>query len=241
MQNYWNSVKSASLSFADKLTPVLKESKFKETGNITPEEFVAAGDFLIEISPSWKWSAGDAAERKIFLPDDKQFLITRRVPCYKRCKEIEYDGSHESIIRLEGESQICGADGDHAQNSSSSKSNNDDDAWVDTHATNDLRPAGSHLEQGMDAMELKDDTQPEEDAEEDSEECLDLEDIDDDMVMTVEKNEVLENQEESNIMKTRTYDLLGRLEKNFWKPYSVNRASKGRQKGVKRAPRGRQE
>ena len=208
MQNYWNSVKSVSLAFADNLTPVLKQSKFKETGNITPEEFVAAGDFLIEISPAWKWSSGDAAEKKPFLPDDKQFLITRRVPCYKRCKEIEYDNSNESIIKF---------DDIVPSNSSSSKNGSPDDDWVDTHTSNENRPGGSsNLEQGLEAMELKDDQKQSQDQngasddDDDSEEALDLEDIDDDMVMTVEKSEpkILPNQEESAIMKTRTYDLL---------------------------------
>lgn len=43
MQNLFNNVKSSSLKVAEYFTPVLKESKFHETGVLTPEEFVCAG------------------------------------------------------------------------------------------------------------------------------------------------------------------------------------------------------
>lgn len=65
MNNLVNSFKSAALSVGEMLTPVLTESKFKETGVLTPEEFVAAGDHLVHHCPTWAWSK--ASEGKLVI------------------------------------------------------------------------------------------------------------------------------------------------------------------------------
>jgi ubiquitin-like-conjugating enzyme ATG3 len=98
MENMINSLKSTALSIGEIMTPVLVQSKFRETGVITPVEFVAAGDFLVHHCPTWKWATGDENKVKSYLPKEKQFLITRNVPCYKRCKHMEHKDNLEEIV-----------------------------------------------------------------------------------------------------------------------------------------------
>uniref|UniRef100_A0A914R2Z7 Ubiquitin-like-conjugating enzyme ATG3 n=1 Tax=Parascaris equorum TaxID=6256 RepID=A0A914R2Z7_PAREQ len=100
MDTLVKTVKSAALNVGEMLTPVLKESKFKETGVLTPEEFLVAGDHLVHHCPTWSWvRAADASKTKTYLPDEKQFLMTRNVPCYRRCIEMDYDPTQEKRWR----------------------------------------------------------------------------------------------------------------------------------------------
>ncbi|KAG5723222.1 Autophagy-related protein 3 [Termitomyces sp. T112] len=104
----------------DYLSPVLKESKFKEHGRITPEEFVAAGDFLVYKFPVWSWEKGEASKARDFLPADKQYLVTRGVPCLRRATSLAYTDADEDAERLLsfGDSSAGG----------------EADEWVETHA-----------------------------------------------------------------------------------------------------------
>lgn len=66
--------------------------------------------------PSWHWASGDSDKLKPYLPHNKQFLYTKNVPCYKRCKEIEYLDNNEKVIETE----------------------DPDGGWVDTHHYSNL-------------------------------------------------------------------------------------------------------
>jgi len=84
----------------DYLSPVLRESKFKEHGRITPEEFVAAGDFLAYKFPVWTWEKGEASKTRDFLPADKQYLMTRGVPCLRRATSLAYTDADEDAEKM---------------------------------------------------------------------------------------------------------------------------------------------
>ncbi|KAF8800163.1 putative E2-like enzyme [Phlegmacium glaucopus] len=114
-------LQSHYFSIRDYLSPVLRESKFKEHGRITPEEFVAAGDFLVYKFPVWNWEKGDATKARDFLPGDKQYLVTRGVPCLRRATSLAYTDADEDAERL-----ISFAD--------SSAPSAEGDEWVETHA-----------------------------------------------------------------------------------------------------------
>ena len=63
-------------------------STFRTNGQITPEEFVAAGDYLVYKFPTWSWAdASPESKRASYLPAGKQFLVTRGVPCHRRLDE----------------------------------------------------------------------------------------------------------------------------------------------------------
>lgn len=68
----------------DYLTPINHQSNFTTTGEISPEEFVIAGDYLVYKFPTWEWGKCPKNLQKSFLPPDKQFLITKKVPSYQR-------------------------------------------------------------------------------------------------------------------------------------------------------------
>jgi len=87
----------------DRFAPISHQSTFRSTGQITPEEFQAAGDFLVYKFPSWSWSDAATPDKRVpYFPPGKQYLVTRGVPCRRRVKDERFAGSadgEEQIVR----------------------------------------------------------------------------------------------------------------------------------------------
>jgi len=81
---------------------------------------VAAGDFLAYKFPVWSWEKGDASKAREYLPTDKQYLLTRGVPCLRRATSLAYTDADEDAERL--------------LDFGDSKTGGEADEWVETHA-----------------------------------------------------------------------------------------------------------
>ncbi|RDL41567.1 Autophagy-related protein 3 [Venustampulla echinocandica] len=105
--------------------PVSHTSTFRQNGQITPEEFVAAGDYLVYKFPTWSWAdASPISKRANYLPPGKQFLVTRGVPCHRRLDEnFAGDAGHDEAMVGDGEDFKSA--GGHAPG-------DDEDGWLRT-------------------------------------------------------------------------------------------------------------
>ncbi|CRK94995.1 CLUMA_CG008481, isoform A [Clunio marinus] len=204
MENVINRIKQTTLSVAEQLTPVLKESKFKECGRITPEEFIAAGDHLVHHCPTWSWAAGDETKAKSYLPKDKQFLITKNVPCLRRCKQMEFSGVERIVEDVEGEEGWVTHDteGDEDESNENPSEMTLDNSKIDEiRAKNESQNADNNSNDEDDEGEAMD--------MEDFEESGMLDNVDPSVaiIQPVEKKNPITSESDDSIVHTRTYDL----------------------------------
>ncbi|KAH3673341.1 hypothetical protein WICMUC_003701 [Wickerhamomyces mucosus] len=100
-------IRSTFNSWREYLTPAYHTSTFNTTGEITPQEFIEAGDYLVYKFPTWQWSSAPPNKRRGFLPEDKQYLITRKVPSFVRASDYlgetgENDDDEEDDVDEDG-------------------------------------------------------------------------------------------------------------------------------------------
>ncbi|KAK2952885.1 putative ubiquitin-like-conjugating enzyme ATG3 [Blattamonas nauphoetae] len=72
------------------------KSTFVKDGKITPDEFIAAGDRLVMKNPVWAWQGGDADKKLWYLPDNKQFLKLKSIPCRVRASALAVEAKEET-------------------------------------------------------------------------------------------------------------------------------------------------
>lgn len=66
-----------------------------------------AGDQLVTNFPSWEWqSSQDSSKDKSYLPRDKQFLMTRGVPSFRRVSSMQASTIVDNVITGENEAGI---------------------------------------------------------------------------------------------------------------------------------------
>lgn len=187
----------------ERITPPRTVSAYKEKGVLTPDEFVLAGDNLVGKCPTWSWEAGDPNKRKVFLPSQKQYLITRNVPCLRRASSIEedYEAAGGEVL-LE---------------------NDDDNGWLATHGkpsdqkTEDNTPSiveESHSRDRVGAVNQED-----KDDDNDDEAIPDMSDyIENDDDTLVPSYLTVQEPDEDNILRTRTYDVSITYDKYYQTP-----------------------
>lgn len=120
-----NLIHSTLDTLRDRWAPISHTSTFRTTGQVTPEEFVHAGDYLVYKFPTWSWSdASNPSKRVTYLPPTKQFLITRGVPCHRRLDE--------NFAGDAGQDEAMVQDGFAAGGEGGGGAGGEDDGWLRT-------------------------------------------------------------------------------------------------------------
>uniref|UniRef100_A0A0D9Y4U8 Autophagy-related protein 3 n=1 Tax=Oryza glumipatula TaxID=40148 RepID=A0A0D9Y4U8_9ORYZ len=213
-------------------------SAFLDKGVLSVPEFILAGDNLVSKCPTWSCSllpsvappqllglglggvssiplcreAGDPSKRKPYLPPDKQFLVTRNVPCLRRAVSLEeeYDAAGAEVVLGDDE------DGEgwlatHGVQASKQEEEEDIPSMdtLDIGKTEGIKSIPSYFSAGKKAEEEEEDI-PDMDTYEDS---------GNDSVATAQPSYfVAEEPEDDNILRTRTYDVSITYDKYYQTP-----------------------
>ena len=120
-----NLIHSTLDTLRDRWAPISHTSTFRTTGQLTPQEFVLAGDYLVYKFPTWSWSDASTPSKRVpYLPATKQFLITRGVPCHRRLDE--------NFAGDAGQDEAMVQDGFASGGERGGGAGGDDDGWLRT-------------------------------------------------------------------------------------------------------------
>uniref|UniRef100_A0A0E0IWG7 Autophagy-related protein 3 n=2 Tax=Oryza nivara TaxID=4536 RepID=A0A0E0IWG7_ORYNI len=186
-------------------------SAFLEKGVLSVPEFILAGDNLVSKCPTWSWEADDPSKRKPYLPPDKQFLVTRNVPCVRRAVSLEeeYDAAGAEVVLGDDE---------------------DGEGWLATHGVQASKPEEEEDIPSMDTLDIGKteginsilsyfSAGKKAEEEEDIPDMDTYEDTGNDSVATAQPSYfVAEEPEDDNILRTRTYDVSITYDKYYQTP-----------------------
>ncbi|XP_074579452.1 autophagy-related protein 3-like [Curcuma longa] len=197
----------------ERITGPRTVSALKEKGVLSVSEFVLAGDNLVAKCPTWSWEAGEPSKRKTYLPADKQYLITRNVPCLRRASSVE-----EEYDAAGGEFLLGDDDGD------------DNDGWLATHGMpKGTKSADEEVLPSMESLDIRKGVTIKSipsyfggEEEDDIPDMADYEDsenlIEADPATLQSKYLVATEPEDDNILRTRTYDISITYDKYYQTP-----------------------
>ncbi|OVA03836.1 Autophagy-related protein 3 [Macleaya cordata] len=181
----------------ERITGPRTVSAFKEKGVLSITEFIIAGDNLVSKCPTWSWESGEPSKRKSYLPAQKQYLITRNVPCLRRAAsfEEEYEAAGGEVLL----------------------DNEDNDGWLATHGKPKETKCDEENLPSMETLEISSKNTIQSissyfggDEEEDIPDMAEYEEpdnlIETDAATLQSKYLVAHEPDDDNILRTRTYD-----------------------------------
>ncbi|XP_044468128.1 autophagy-related protein 3 [Mangifera indica] len=194
----------------ERITGPRTVSAFKEKGVLSVSEFILAGDNLVSKCPTWSWESGEPSKRKSYLPAEKQFLITRNVPCLRRAAfiEEEYEGAGGEVL----------------------VDNEDNDGWLATHGKPKDKLDDDDNLPSMEALEISRNNTVQsisnhfggEEEEEDIPDMSEYEEpnslIEADPATLQPTYFVAHEPDDDNILRTRTYDVSITYDKYYQTP-----------------------
>lgn len=74
------------------ITPVSVTSSYTETGRLSVQEFVSAGDYLVNTWPLWTWYSVPIKQNIEYLPDTKHYIRASQVPSNERVSDVYNSG-----------------------------------------------------------------------------------------------------------------------------------------------------